>query len=154
LGSINQTLLQKAVQAIRQVKLECIIIGNSASALQGAPVTTLDVDFAIRDTKQNAEKLLLLAKKLKGYLTQPFLPASQLYRIITNEIQLDFVVRMDGIRSFESLRSRAKEIPIGNIQILVASLEDVIKSKKACNRAKDKAVIPLLEQVLEVKKKL
>jgi hypothetical protein len=42
---------------LNNVKLEAVMIGNAASALQGAPVTTLDIDFMFRETPKNMEKL-------------------------------------------------------------------------------------------------
>ena len=44
-------------------------------------------------------------------------------------LQLDFMARIDGIRSFESLRARALPIRIGPRVLLVAALKDIIKSK-------------------------
>ena len=154
MGAVTFSLLESVTQAIQRIGLECVVIGNSASALQGAPVTTLDVDFLFRNIPQNIQKLKRLAKSLKGHLTQPFEPVSDLWRLVTDEVSLDFMSRMDGIRSFESLRSRAQSMKVGTAHIWVASLEDVIKSKKIANRDKDKATLPILEKSLAVKKAL
>ncbi|HEX7424558.1 MAG TPA: hypothetical protein VF311_11845, partial [Terriglobales bacterium] len=51
--------------------------------------------------------------------------------------------------SFEGLRKRALEVPLGDARILVAALADIIKSKKAAGRPRDLAVLPVLEKVLE-----
>ena len=51
-----------------------------------------------------------------------------------------------GVRSFEGLKSRAESRMVGGQQVLVASLDDIIKSKKAAGRDRDQAVIPILEQ--------
>jgi hypothetical protein len=40
-------------------------------------------------------------------------------------------------------------IRIGSAQILVATLADIIKSKKAAGRPQDLAVLPVLEKLLE-----
>jgi hypothetical protein len=53
-----------------------------------------------------------------------------------------------GVRSFEGLRQRALRVPLGDTQILVAALADIIKSKRAAARPRDLAVLPLLERVL------
>ena len=39
-------------------------------------------------------------------------------------------------------------------KLIVASLEDVIRSKEAADRNKDRAVLPVLRDTLAVKKKL
>jgi hypothetical protein len=152
MGEVELPLLAVVARAVQNVALECIVVGNGAAALQGAPITTIDIDFMFRKTDRNIEKLHQLAKVLGGHLSQPFLPASDMYRLITEDLQIDFVSRMDGIRSFESLRSRAASIEVGGATLRVASLEDVIESKRAAGREKDLASLPILEKTLAVKK--
>lgn len=148
------TELEKIVKSFRTYKLEAIVIGNAAAALLGAPVSTLDVDFMIRDTEDNKLKLQNIAKDLDAILSQPFEPASNMTRMLSHDIQVDFIFTMNGISSFESLRSRAQLTTVGGCDIMVASLEDVIKSKRACGREKDLASLPMLEKTLRVKKSL
>ncbi len=45
-------------RVLREAGLEAIMIGNAAAALQGAPVTTVDVDFFFRRTPANLRKLV------------------------------------------------------------------------------------------------
>jgi len=133
--------------------LEVIMIGNSAAALQGAPVTTIDVDFLFRKTPANLRKLKKIAKSLGGVLLRPYYPASDLYRLTRDDdsLQLDFMGSIHGVRSFESLRSRARRVEFDGYPLLLAGLADIIKSKKAAGRAKDRAVLELLEKTLHEK---
>jgi len=62
---------------IERHRLEAILIGNTAAALQGAPVTTIDVDFLFRRTPASLKKLKARAQSLK-----PYYPASALLRVI------------------------------------------------------------------------
>jgi hypothetical protein len=39
-------------EALDEVGLEAILVGNAAAALQGAPVTTLDFDFIIASKRK------------------------------------------------------------------------------------------------------
>jgi hypothetical protein len=59
--------------------------------------------------------------------------------------------KVDGVRSFEGLKRRAEAVRFGRHSLLVASLEDVIKSKAAANRPQDRAVLPLLRMTLDEK---
>ena len=42
------------------------MIGNSAGMLNGAPVTTQDIDLLIRDTRLNRRKLARFAEEIGG----------------------------------------------------------------------------------------
>jgi predicted nucleotidyltransferase len=135
---------------LHDVGLEAVLIGNAAAALQGAPVTTVDFDFMFRKTSRNLEKLKALARKLDATILRPFYPASDLYRVVRDDgLQLDFMAAVHGIRSFEGLRDRATNLEIDETVIRVASLPDIIRSKKATRRPRDLAVIDVLEKALE-----
>jgi predicted nucleotidyltransferase len=131
--------------------LEAVLIGNAAAALQGAPVTTVDLDFFFRKTPANLKKLKALAAELGAVILKPYYPVSGLFRIVRDSdgLQLDFMSAIDGIRSFEGLRNRAMHVQFGEAAIYVAALADIIKSKKAAGRPRDLAVLATLEKALE-----
>ncbi len=151
-----EPILKLVVRAMSECGLEAILVGNAAAALQGAPVTTLDFDFMFRKTPTNLRKLKALAGLLSGTILTPYYPASQLYRLVVEDrgIQLDFMPVLHGIKSYESLRSRAVRETFGGHPILVADLRDVIRSKKALGRPRDLAVLEILERTLDEKKKM
>jgi hypothetical protein len=68
-------------------------------------------------------------------------------------MQLDFMVRLHGIRSFKGLRSRATVVEFGEHQLKIACLADIIKSKRATGRDKDLAVLDILERTLDEQEK-
>ncbi len=147
-------LLARIAHALNKVRLEAVMIGNAAAALQGAPVTTLDIDFMFRKTRANLRKLKALADELKAQILRPYYPLSGLYRVVNDDagLQVDFLSTVHGVRSFESLRARAVEVEFGGEPLRVASLEDIIASKKALGRERDKAVLAILERTLHEKK--
>ncbi len=140
-------------QALTQVNLEAVLIGNAAAALQGAPVTTVDFDFLFRRTPRNLEKLKDLADRLRATVLRPYYPASGLFRVTRDDdgLQVDFMTSIHGVKSFEGVRDRATRMDIDGTAILVASLDDVIRSKKAARRPRDLAVIEVLERAREAK---
>ena len=133
------------------VVLEAVLIGNAAAALQGAPVTTVDVDFMFRRTPRNMTKLRALAKRLHGTILRPYYPVSDLFRLVRDEdgLQVDFMSTIHGVRTFAGVRDRATSIEIDGVSLLVASLTDIIRSKRAARRPQDLAVLPVLERALE-----
>ena len=139
---------------MRLHKLEAILIGNAGAAVHGAPVTTLDFDFMFRDTPTNLRKLKAMAKALKAVILRPYYPVSKLYRMVDDDLglQVDFMPVVHGVRSFESLRSRADKVIIAGEPLMLASLEDIVKSKRSANRLRDQAVLEVLERTLNAKR--
>jgi hypothetical protein len=142
-------------RALRLAKLEAVVIGNSASMLNGAPVTTQDIDLLIRDTRSNRRKLAVFAEKIGGSPR----PVSELSKVESIEGDLAVPVeihfdRIAGGLTFSSVRSRAQLVEIGDEKLAVAALADVIRSKQAANRPKDRAVLPILRDTMAVKKRL
>ena len=148
-------LLRKIARTLNKVRLEAVMVGNAAAALQGAPVTTLDIDFMFRKTPTNMRKLKNFAKELDAQILKPFYPVSSLYRVVNEDtgLQVDFMSALHGIKSFENLRSDAVEVDFEGSSLKVASLEKIIRSKKILARPRDLAVIEILEKTLDEKKK-
>ena len=144
--------LVEIADALAEAKLEAILIGNAGAALHGAPVTTVDFDFYYRESQNNADaKIRQVAANLNGAVTQPFPALSSVYRIrrLKPDLQVDLTASIHGAKSFNSLRSRCSHVTLQGRTIMVASLADIIKSKKEANRPNDRAVLHVLEQTLE-----
>jgi hypothetical protein len=60
----------------------------------------------------------------------------------------DIVIRMDGLGGFADEIKHCVEIPLGRRKLKVLSLERVLASKIAANRAKDTLTIPVLRDAL------
>jgi predicted nucleotidyltransferase len=144
-------LLGEVGRRLGEAGLDAVLIGNAAAALQGAPVTTVDFDFFFRKTSRNLAKLKTVARALHATILRPYYPASDLYCIVRDDdgLQVDFMTTIHGVRSFEGLTDRAIRVDIGGATILVASLVDIIRSKRAARRPRDLAVLEILERTLE-----
>jgi hypothetical protein len=145
-----EPLLNLIARTLAEHRLEAVMVGNAAAALHGAPVTTLDIDFMFRKTPLNLKKLKAVAHDLRAVILKPYYPVSDLFRVVNDErgLQLDFMPRLHGIRSFEGLRSRSMSLEFGEHQLRIASLADIIKSKRAAGRDRDLAVLEILEKTL------
>lgn len=150
-----EPILTLIAELLAKHRLDAVMIGNAAAALQGSPVTTLDIDFMFQKTPGNLKKLKALARDLGATVLKPYYPVSELYRVSrdTDGMQLDFMARIDGIRSYRGLRSRSVPVRFGAHAVRVASLEDIIRSKSVADRPQDRAVIPVLEATLREKTK-
>ena len=133
--------------------LEAIMIGNAAAALPGAPVTTLDFDFLFRKTLGNLRKLKAVGQEPGCHPFEALLSGLRSVSHRTGSLHVDFMSRIDGVRSLAALRSRASRIDFGGHVLVVADLADIIKSKRAAGRFRDRAVLEILEKALDEKKK-
>jgi hypothetical protein len=146
----SRPVLQSLTRVLHEVGLEAILIGNAAAALQAAPVTTIDFDFLFRKTPRNMQKLKALARALKGVILRPYYPSSDLFRLVRDEdgLQVDFMTAIHGVKSFSGLRARSHAVVFGGHTLWVADLEDILRSKRAAGRPRDKAVLDILEKAL------
>lgn len=143
-------ILTRLAELLNRYGLEAVMIGNAAAALQGAPVTTIDLDFLFRKTPANFKKLKAVNDELGARILRPLYPVDDFFRIMrdSDTLQIDFLTAIAGIRSYEGLRSRAATLNFGGHTLLVASLADIIKSKRAAGRPKDLAILHVLEAAL------
>lgn len=150
----DESFLATLAAALRASKIEAIVVGNVAAALSDAPVLTQDVDLLVRGTKLNRRKLKSLATAMGGTGPLKISELSSSERIYGTQVPIDVLYdRMIGPGlSFASVRSRARVRPVGDQVITVASLADVIKSKTAAGRPKDKAVLPMLHATLAARR--
>ena len=148
-------LLANLLAALAEFRLEAVLIGNAAAAMHGAPVTTVDFDFMFRDTATNLRKLKAVATAARAVVLRPYYPASKWYRVVNDDtgLQADFMPVIHGVRSFEGLKRRASFTAISGQSVLVASLDDIIRSKKTAGRERDRAVLEILERTQRASRK-
>lgn len=146
--SSDEKLILRVARAAKRAGLEFILVGNAAAALLDAPVTTQDVDLFVRHTPRNLKKISDFARILGGEVTEPHAPLSRMLRIVSEEVAVDLVFQLSSRRRFESVRAAARQVPVGELILRVASLEDLIAAKEAAGRPKDRASLPILRATL------
>jgi hypothetical protein len=149
--SSDEAFLAALWRALGEARLEAILVGSAGAAIQGAPVTTQDFDILIRDTPVNRTKLDDVASRIGAARPRKISPLASVETLVGAEIPVDVLYdELVGALKFEAVRSRAVRIPLGDVTILSASLADIIASKRAANRPKDRAQLPVLESTLRV----
>jgi hypothetical protein len=142
--------------------VEYVVIGGLAAALHGSPFVTTDVDVTPRRAKKNLESLSAALKELDAKIRTEAVPegvpfdhdANSLARVdllnlTTRFGDLDISLDPVGTRGYEDLARDAKPFELGSVRVLVASLADVVRSKEAAGREKDRLVLPTLRRLLE-----
>ena len=127
-------------------KVDFMIVGLSAAALQGAPVNTQDVDLWFRRLPDPAlEKAL---KKVQGSYIPPMMGNPPVFAGEGIEL-FDIVVRMDGLGTFDDECEHTIKVRLGRYKIPVLKLERIIVSKTAAGRDKDNRILDELSDTLK-----
>jgi hypothetical protein len=136
------------LKGLREEKIDCILIGAMAAVQQGAPLMTIDYDFWVRLPERQYIRILAIVQRLGGTIR-----ARTLYEL-SDGTQVNAVFQPDGLRSFGTEWRHCAVRRIENIPTRILPLARVIASKRAANREKDIAVLPLLERTLRLSKAL
>lgn len=140
-----------------------VVIGGFAAELRGSPYVTRDVDVTPARTRDNLGRLATALTELEAKLRVTGLEypleirlddrtfdQGTMWTFVTKYGYLDIALLPDGTRGYDDLKRGATWEQLTDVvAISVASLADVIRSKEAAGREKDRAVLPILRQVLE-----
>jgi predicted nucleotidyltransferase len=130
------------LRALTEEGVEFLVVGLSAAALQGAPAVTQDIDLWFRDLTDPGIKKAL--RRVGGVYVAPTGSTPPMFAGPAVAL-FDVVVTMHGLESFAKEAKRAATVVLGGVRIKILPLERIIVSKKATNRPKDRAILPVLE---------
>jgi hypothetical protein len=139
--------------------VEFIVVGMTAGILQGAPVTTLDLDVVHRRTPENVARLLhVLAgldavyrhdpRRLRPRESHLVSPGHQL--LTTTHGDLDCLGTLGEGMGYEQLLEQTVAMDlVGGMTVRVLSLSALIDAKERAGRPKDLAALPVLRATLD-----
>jgi hypothetical protein len=136
------------LKALREEKIDCILIGAMAAIQQGAPLITVDYDFWVRLPERQYVRLLAIVQRQEGTIR-----ARTLYEL-RDGTQVNAIFQPDGLRSFDAEWKISQWGKLEEVPVKVLPLRRVIASKRAANREKDVAVLPILQRTLRLAKRL
>jgi len=136
-----------------------VIIGGMAARLHDTGHTTIDVDICPSLDEVNLSNLADALRELGARLRVEGDPAGvafdphpamlrdvEMMTLITEEGPLDLCFAPAGFpNGYDSLSEDASVIVVGAVDVPVASLRDVVTSKRAAGRPKDVVALPPLE---------
>lgn len=141
----NPLQAQEVAQAFNAAGVDYLFIGKSGAILLGYPGTTQDVDVFPAKSAENGQRivkaLLALGFQLDDNAQAEIIRGKDFVQLTDGPFDLDLVFAPDGIESFAEAKTRAVQEDI----FPVANLRDIIASKKASGRMKDKLDLHLLE---------
>lgn len=165
------------LEALERHGVRYVVIGGIAAQLRGAPIVTYDLDVSPARDRDNLDRLAAALSDLSGTPRIADAPASLeipldgamlagfqnlsldtphgQISLDTPHGQIDLVLLPDGTRGYDDLVRAATRVRVsGELEVPVAALADVVRSKAAAGRAKDHAQLPILRETLEQSRRL
>lgn len=148
------------LKALTRHQVDFIVVGGVCAVLQGAPITTFDLDVVHSRKPENLDKLITALEaleacyrvrhdlKLKPTLLHLSSPGHQL--LMTRYGPLDVLGAIGKGHGYDELISHSIELDVGeNWKVRLLTLEKHIQIKEEVARDQDKAVLPILRRTLD-----
>jgi len=125
-----------------------VVLGNYGAQLRGVEVQTQDADMALQRELHNLERLMAALAELGtairfegGTVPLPthdpqLLAQGEIWNLRTECGDLDLLYSPAG-GGYEELLPNAEWVAVRGCRVLVASLDDIIRSKELADRVKD-----------------
>jgi hypothetical protein len=147
------------VDVLNRHHVRFVVIGAFAAIAQHAPIpATRDIDLTPDSSLENLTRLSAALQQLEARKRTdavdeglPFdhdgrsLAASSVWNLIGTFGEFDISFVPSGIAGgYDELAVRAHKMRVDTVDVMVADLSDVIRSKEAAGRPKDLQVLPIL----------
>lgn len=147
-----------ALEALTEGRVAFVLIGGVAARLHGSPSVTRDLDICYDRTTDNVQRLVDVLRahgaRLRGVdedlpflLDAKTLGAGANFTFVTDLGDIDVLASPAGVNGYGELAANADRLDLGSVQILVTSLDDLIRMKRAAGRPKDLRELEILEAV-------
>ncbi len=149
----------KILRVLRRHGVDFVIIGGFAAYAQGSPLLTEDVDVVPRLDHDNWTRLSRALKELRAEVRagdEQFaldhdaesLAASRIWNLTTRYGHLDVTQVPSGTTGYDDLNRDARPVKLGQVTVRIASLQDIVRSKEAAGRDKDRRSLPILRELV------
>jgi hypothetical protein len=153
---------EKLLEVLARHRVRHVLIGGFAGVIHGSPYVTTDIDVVPDPSAANLRRLSAALDELHARVWTdaepegvPFvhdatsLSASRTWNLVTAFGRLDITFEPSGTDGFADVARDAVHLTILGAEVDVASLADVIRSKEAAGREKDRLVLPVLRRLLD-----
>lgn len=146
---------RRILEVLDRHGVEYVVVGGVAAVLQGAPVTTFDIDALVKVDPENSARLAMALSELNARFREhrnlrpsaDEVAAGGHLLLLTDSGPLDVLGFIGGHKRYEDVAPTTDLMHIDTLAIRVLSIEALIEEKRALGRDKDRATIALLEAV-------
>lgn len=141
--------LKKFLDLLLSKKVEFLVVGAHAVAFHGYPRLTGDIDFLIRLTTDNAERLQEVCEEFgfngPPFIAVEFLKAGQTFQLGRPPNRIDILTSISGVSTEEAWK-RKIEGNLSGMSVFYISKPDLIRNKLSTGRSKDIVDAEILEK--------
>jgi hypothetical protein len=147
---------ERILRALAEQEVDYVLIGGLAVQTHGHVRTTNDADVIPAPDPNNLERLAAALRSLGARVLNPgeedtevtakMLPRAAIWQFVTRDGGIDVMHEVPGGRPFSELSERALRIRLGDIEVPVVSLDDLIQMKLARGRPVDIADVAALTE--------
>ena len=154
--------VEAILETLSRHEVRYLVIGGIAAVLFGSPYPTDDLDVCVDEREPNRRRLgdALIELDAKEWdprknefverdWTQDLLAADKTWLLETRFGRLDVLFAPAGTAGYPDLARRRELIRIGDRDIPVTAIEDLIRMKEAAGRERDRQQLPTLRKMLE-----
>jgi len=153
---------ERLFRVLAEKGVQFVLIGALAARLQGFPRLTADADITPAKDPDNLERLARALRALDARVYTEQIPEglafdcspqmlgrADIWNLITAAGRLDIAFKPSGTEGYDDLARHAEHFTIYGGELLAARLEDIIRSKEAANRPKDRQDLAVLREMLK-----
>ena len=148
-GRFEYAQAEEIRDAFARAGVRYLFLGKSGAILLGFPDTTQDADVFVERSSANGHALVAALRALGFPIddsqAEEIRRGKDFVQIKSGPFDLDLVFAPDGIETFADAWERHVEVE----GFPVCHLDDIIRSKAATNRAKDRESLPRLRSFRE-----
>jgi hypothetical protein len=154
----TDTDLSAILEGLIKADVKFILVGGLAAVVQGAPVTTMDVDIVHARSSENIAKLFAFLKSIDATYRRPddkeIPPKEDDFKGMGHALfktrlgPLDVLAFIEEGKTYEDLLNYTIEIEFRRQTIHVLDLKMLIELKRTSKDPKDKQRLPVLEETL------
>lgn len=138
-----------------------VLVGALAARLSGFPRVTADADIAPARDAENLTRLSAALRALDARVYTESVPEglafdaspamlarADTWNLVTAAGRLDLLFSPAGIGGYDELAPRADHFEVFGVELLVARLEDILRSKEAADRPQDRQDVVVIRAML------
>ena len=155
---------ERLLETLSRHRVKFVLIGALAARLHGFPRLTADADITPAGDKPNLDRLAAALNELDAKIYTESVPTglafdcssamlarARMWNLVTSAGRLDIAFEPAGVEGYDDLKKDAERFEAFGVRFLVASLDDIIRSKEAAGRPKDLDDVAILQAMKRMK---